>query len=452
MQDRLAAGPAGVAAGTVTESVPNHTKWFAQAGIVFALIPYIGVGALPSDTQPVAFIVAAVGVGLLLMGSRLRVSYLALPLVVMALLATVSLILQGAFDDTGYIWLARSYYGYISAPVIVTFFLYYFRVLRSEEIARAVDVALVAIFVGFLLNGLGLTWLIQVFVNRSIVPDPSMARGLASLFPEMGFVSEQMAMCFFCYVLIGHVTKTRVVAIVAASVIAAAGQMFIVFAHVVLAYGLASVLLVFLRKGLSVRSVTSLMLAGVLVSGFMSAHQVIAADLIRLGFPSRGITAISGIIKDGRTFIGRDEGMMDKLAGTLQAAATLRDNPAAFKLAATADKELHIATVGQTYARLLRVLFDSDILMFQRRPSTALGLWIIEFGVVGLLAALSVVGLLLWRAARARKAAQCAALWASLFLIQVLFIKIQLANPSLWLLSALIWVRASKSSVLSSQS
>lgn len=38
-------------------------------------------------------------------------------------------------------------------------------------------------------------------------------------------------------------------------------------------------------------------------------------------------------------------------------------------------------------------------------------------------------------------------MWASLFLIQVLFIKIQLANPSLWLLSALIWMAASASSM-----
>ena len=112
--------------------MPAYAKWLAQAGIVFALIPYIGIGALPSDTQPVAFIVAAIGVGLLLVGSRLRVSYLLLPLVVMALLATVSLILRGAFDDIGYIWLTRSYYGYVSAPVIVTFFLYYLRVLRQE--------------------------------------------------------------------------------------------------------------------------------------------------------------------------------------------------------------------------------------------------------------------------------------------------------------------------------
>ena len=90
--------------------------------------------------------------------------------------------------------------------------------------------------------------------------------------------------------------------------------------------------------------------------------------------------------------------------------------------------------------------------MFQRRPSTALGLWIIEFGVVGLLAALSLVGLLLWRAVRAPKEAQLAVLWASLFLTQVLFIKIQLAKPSLWLLSALTWMSAASLSERSASS
>ncbi len=98
------------------------------------------------------------------------------------------------------------------------------------------------------------------------------------------------------------------------------------------------------------------------------------------------------------------------------------------------------------------MLFDSDMLRFHRRPSTALGLWLVEFGVVGLLAALSFVGLLLWRAFRAGRETPLGVLWASLFLIQVLFIKIQLANPSLWLLSALIWMTASRCSVRSSQS
>ncbi len=77
---------------------------------------------------------------------------------------------------------------------------------------------------------------------------------------------------------------------------------------------------------------------------------------------------------------------------------------------------------------------------------------LIGFGVVGLLVALSFIGLLLWCAFRASREMQPAILWASLFLIQVLFIKIQLANPSLWLLSALIWMTASKWSVLSNQS
>jgi len=272
------------------------------------------------------------------------------------------------------------------------------------------------------------------------------ARGLAGFFGEPSYISEQMAIFFFCYLLTGQITRVRVAAIVAASVASAAGQMFITLAHVVLAYGLAAALLSFVRQGLSLRSMTRLSLVGVLVAGFVSFHEVIAADLIRVGFPTRGITAISRIISDGPSYIGQEEGLMDKLAGTLQAAATLRDNPAVFKLATMADRDVYPETVSRTYARLLRVLFDSDMLRFQRRPSTALGLWIIEFGVVGLAMALSLVGVLLWRGIRARKAAQFTVLWASLFLIQVLFIKIQLANPSLWLLAALTWMGAASQS------
>ena len=452
MQDRVAVGQTGVVMSAATGSVPGYAKRLAQAGIFFALMPYLGVAVLPSDTQPVAFVIATVGVGLLLAGSRLRLAYLTLPLLVMALLATVSLILRSGFDDVGYIWLARSYYGYASAPVLVTFFLYYLRVLRREEIARVIDVALAVVFIGFLLNALGLSWIIQGLVNRAVFPGyVAGARGLASFFAEPSNISEQMAMCFFCYVLTGQVTKTRVAAIVAAMVISAAGQMFVIVAHVVLAYGLASGLLVFVRKGLPVSTVTRFTLAGVLVAGFISFNQVIAADLIRVGFPTRGITAISRIIEEGRTYIGRDVGIMNKVAAPLQVPATLRDNPFVFKLAASVDPRFR-ETIGRTYPRLLRVLFDSDKMLFQTRPSTALGLWVIEFGVLGLLVALSFMGLLLWHALRASWERQLAVLWASLFLIQVLFIKIQLANPSLWLLSALIWTTASEGSGLSRQS
>ena len=234
MQDRVAVGQESVATSAVTGQVPVYAKRLAQAGIFFALMPYIGVSVLPSDTQPIAFVIATFGVGLLLVGSRLRLAYLTLPLLVMALLATVSLILRAGSDDVGYIWLARSYYGYASAPVIVMFFLYYLRVLRQEEIARAIDVALAVVFVGFLLNALGLSWIIQGFVNRAVFPGFVVgARGLASFFAEQSNISEQMAMFFFCYLLTGQVTKRRVAAIVTASVFSAAGQMFVILAHVI---------------------------------------------------------------------------------------------------------------------------------------------------------------------------------------------------------------------------
>jgi len=426
-------------------AVPAYVRWLAQAGIFFALMPYIGIGALPSDTQPFAFLAAALGL-VLLWRTPPRVAYLTLPLIVMAVLATVSLILRGAFDDIGYLWLIRSYYGYVSAPVIVTFFLYYLRVLRNDQIARVVDVALVVAFLGFVLNVLGFTWVIQSVVNRAVfVGAAASSRGIPSFFVEQSRVSEQMAFFFFCYLLTGQVTRLRAAALVVAALLAAAGQMFIIAGHIVLAYAAAAAVLVLVRRGISVRSATRLTLAGAVVVAFVSFHEVIAADLIRIGFPTRGITAISSIIDRGGAFIGRDQGMMDKLAGILQAAATLVDNPVTFKLAATADPGFR-ATVEPTYAYLSRILFDSTLLRFARRPSTALGLWVLEFGIVGLIAALTFVVLLLRRAVGAPNEVQVRVLWASFFLAQVLFVKLTLANPSLWLMSALIWA-ASRPSV-----
>ena len=80
--------------------------------------------------------------------------------------------------------------------------------------------------------------------------------------------------------------------------------------------------------------------------------------------------------------------------------------------------------------------------MHPRRVSSALGTWIVEFGVLGLLAAVSFIVMLVRRCVRADQARLLPVLWAALFLVQILFVLLPLANPSLWLLAALIWVTA----------
>jgi predicted MFS family arabinose efflux permease len=54
--------------------------------------------------------------------------------------------------------------------------------------------------------------------------------------------------------------------------------------------------------------------------------------------------------------------------------------------------------------------------------------------------------MLIRRGVRADRTRSRPVLWAILFLVQVLFLAVPLANPSLWLLAALIWVTATPQS------
>ena len=426
-------------------SAPSWIRVIGWTGIFFAAMPYIGLSVLPSDVQPLAFIISAAGAGLLLLGvpSRVRhIPYLVVPLCVMALLATVSLALRIAAEDVGYVWLLRSYYGYIGAPIILTFFVQYLRILPSEDLARVLDVALGVVFTGFVLNALGLTWVIQAVVNRAVfVGFIGNARGFTSFFAEQNFISSQMAFFFFSYLLVGRLTKLRLAALVTAAALSMAGQLFVTLGQIVLAYALMMGVVVFVRRGLSLRALTHLGLAAVGVAWFLSFHDVVAQDVRRTGLPARGITAVSKIIEAGPSYIGQDPGVFYRLSGALQAGATLVDNPLNFRLAATVDPEFH-GTIRRTYTWISLALFDSTSPSFSLRVPSALGTWIVEFGVLGLLAAVSFIVMLVRRCMRANRRQALPALWAALFLVQVLFLALPLANPSLWLLAALIWVTA----------
>ena len=320
---QIASDPGSLEADVTGGGVPAWTRVIGGTGIFLSVMPYIGVSSLPSDVQPLSFIVACAGVGLLVLSvpSRIRhVPWLVVPLCVMALLATISLVFRIVAQDIEYMWLVRSYYGYIAAPVIFTFFVHYLRMLESKDIARALDVALGVVFAGYILNALGLTWIIQAVVNRAIfVGFVGNARGFTSFFAEQSFISIQMAFLFFCYLLVGRLTKPRLVAVVFAAFLSAAGQMFVTIGEVVLAYVLMMGVAALVRRGVRVRGLTHLGLAAIVIAWFIMFHDVVAQEVRRVGLPTRGITAISKIIETGPAYIGQDPGVFYRIAGVLQA-------------------------------------------------------------------------------------------------------------------------------------
>jgi hypothetical protein len=445
---QIAPDPGSLEVDVTGANVPAWIRVIGGTGIFLSVMPYIGVSSLPSDIQPLSLIVACAGVGLLVLSvpSRIRhVPWLVVPLCVMALLATISLVFRIVAQDIEYMWLVRSYYGYIAAPVIFTFFVHYLRMLESKDIARALDVALGVVFAGYILNALGLTWIIQAVVNRAIFVGFDHGRGFTSFFAEQSFISIQMAFLLFCYLLVGRLTKPRLVAVVIAASLSAAGQMFVTLGEVLLAYVLMIGVVALVGRGIRVRWLTRLGLAAIVIALFLMYQDVVAQVANRAGLPTRGITVVSKLIETGPAYIGQDTGVFYRIAGVLQAGATLVENPLNFRLAAASDLDFR-ETIQPTYAWLSLALFDDSTPVYSRRVSSSLGTWIIEFGVVGLLAAVSFIVMLIRRGVRADRTRSQPVLWAILFFVQVLFLAVPLANPSLWLLAGLIWVTATPQS------
>ncbi|PTB85087.1 hypothetical protein C9988_02670 [Pseudidiomarina aestuarii] len=81
-----------------------------SAFLFFTLMPYIGIGYLPSDVQPIAIILAAIIVSLELIKSNFKLSSIGLILFIPIILATVSILLY-LFDvyqvELGFIKIVR---------------------------------------------------------------------------------------------------------------------------------------------------------------------------------------------------------------------------------------------------------------------------------------------------------------------------------------------------------
>lgn len=425
---------------SVAAGSKRNVKYVAQAAIFFSLMPYIGFTFLPTDVQPIAFLVCSLGVAPLLATGRLPLYWVALPLWAMSGIATLSLLALIGSGEAEHLMLLRSYYGYVAAPIIVTFMLYYLRFVSGAEIARAIDLALAVALAGFVLNMVGLTWVIQLVVNRAVAEEFfGGARGLTGFFPEPSRVSEQMAGFFFAYLLTGQLTRLRTAGVVAATFVSAAGQMFVVFGHLILGYILALLMVFVLSGGLSKVAALRFAIVGVTLVAVLVLREPLTDALIAAGFPSRGLSAVGDILRMRLSYVGQDEGILFKISGVLHAAATLGDNPTSFQLAAAADPGF-AATIERGYAALIQAIFGTTLLVYPSRTYSALGTWIVDFGLIGLVTALWFIGILLYRGLLAKAKTRLHVLWASFFLAQVFFVKVALANPALWFLAALIWV------------
>jgi hypothetical protein len=410
--------------------------------LFFALMPNIGLGALPSDTQPFAFLLACVGFMQMVQVNGSRASVIAVPFIVMAFLASLSAAVAYVLQVHSSVDLLRYYYGYISAPIIVGYLVFKLPSVANGVVVKVVDAVLVVTALGMVLQLVGLASIINVLVNRSVYVDVTeSARGFTSFYSEQSRVSIHLGIVAMIYLLEGSLTGKRIVVIASLSFLSFAGQVGVVLSQLTLA-ALASIVLYALwhlsakKKHLMVAAAASLSLITLVL-----AAEPVMAVLASGGLPTHGFNRALRVMELGGSYIANDAGIIVKLSGLFQAVSSLWERPIAFALGAPAT-EGYAESISATYANLSMFFMGHARLAFPDRLYSAFGTWVVDFGVIGVLSMVTVHALILQRIFRGGRRVQIATLLAYVFWSMVTILQVALANPALWALLALLWTRA----------
>ncbi|PTB86713.1 hypothetical protein C9939_03360, partial [Pseudidiomarina aestuarii] len=321
-----------------------------SAFLFFTLMPYIGIGYLPSDVQPIAIILAAIIVSLELIKSNFKLSSIGLILFIPIILATVSILLY-LFDvyqvELGFIKIVRVIAAYSTPFLIVSASLILLMRISFEKIKKTLDVILVITCFGFFINFLGLTEVIQLFVSRAIFDSDLSARGFTSFYPEPSRISEQMALYLCVYLSIGALTLKRLFLISVISLMSFSGQFFVMFSIVLLSFIFSLLFSVeWLRYKSSAWNMAKFFVPSVLsIILLVQFSDEVLSHLIELGIPVRGASAVLAIVNEGSRALSNDYGAIIKLSGVVYSLSTIASAPMNFQVSSI-DSELFRFTIS----------------------------------------------------------------------------------------------------------
>lgn len=366
--------------------------------IFFLLMPYIGYGGLPSDVQPFAMAFALLAMAFLVVQRKPMVCSWALSGTFCVLLcALVSLIATLAIDevsvDNKFIVLARALYGYLT-PVVV--FCYVSLVISSRLPANWVaicDFIIGITLLGFLMNIIGLTEIIQIFVSRAgFEGGLGGNRGLTSFYPEQSRVSVQAVYLAIIYLWQGRLNALRISLLLLCGLLSFAGQFFINIIVLIIAICMVSIVRT-LKSG-----TLKLWILGAQVFGVVVASTILyiatnhAEYLISLGLPSRGINAIANISESGINYIGSDHGLLFKISGLIQGIAILIIDPFRFQIS-TSAYFIYDENLFNLYREILISWISAEYYPTPIKSFSVFGSYVSDFGVLGL----CVIGLIIYK-------------------------------------------------------
>lgn len=406
-------------------------KYSFQLLTIFTLLnPYIGLSIFPSDTQPFAVLLSLLYI-VSYFWNRKKILFpkVALPFLALLLFSISSFIIKIIAINTDLIDNIRYLYSYIT-PFIIILFIYTIRnnIKIVDLTKKAVDIFIFFCFLGFLFNFLDID-IPKYFVNRARFEDISHGRGLTGFFPEQSRVSEQCSIIFFIYYLVVGISLPRFFCLLLIATVSFAGQFFIQIFFIFLSFVCAQFIL---RQRLKILFLKiNLLLFASLSSYYLFIN--VADMLINLGVPSRGVVAIKILLTQGIYGWSEDSGIIIKTSGLFSMISTILSVPLNFQVGSFSNPDF-IDSISTSYSHVQNFVFNNSIPKIPSRVYSALGLYIVDFGIIGLMA-VSYILILLFNGLRKRK---FIIIWSSIFLFFCLFVKLNLANPTLWFLFALI--------------
>lgn len=353
----------------------------------FIVMPYLGIGGLPTDVQPFALPLSVLS--LIVMAATngsIKVTGASFVLMLALMLACLGFVLGTPIQFRDFFYDLRALYGYINSLFIFLFFTNYLLKTDRSGPCWVADIALAVTFFGFFLNIVGQTQLIQLVVSRAEFEYDGMsdfARGLTSFFPEQSRLSNQMVLLICLYYAIGRLNLTRLALVILMAALSASGQFFVNLSVLVAAFTLMALLSSGVTGHLRARIYGVLLVVAGLFGFFLYYVYNHTEDLVAIGFPIRGIEAFREILSLNLYALGQDYGFLFKISGPLQGMAATWAAPFSFELGQTFYFQGNIDYVS-TYEGILNWIFQPDRIPYPERAFSIFGAWFGDFKLIGL--------------------------------------------------------------------
>ena len=344
-----------------------------QLAIFLSLFPEIGFIRFPSDAQPYFLIVMLLGL-ILNLKKGFQFSVLLTPFLIIFLFSSFSFFIT-FFNSTNVFTLFRSYFGYLSS-FIVMFFLFRFRhFFISDIVVPILDFSIKFIYLGFILNLVGLNSIVRLLVNRAEFRFDG-ARGLVSFYSEQAQMVTACFVLLFLYLHFNRLTFKRGFFVILAILLSASGQAFIEILLFSFFYFLSYILFVFYKLRLS----TKIFKISLIAIFFLF---LLNYGINNLNFNFRVFELFRNFdVSKGLYLLGSDYSMTWKVQGFFLAISTIIADPLNFQISSLTETNV-MDRLYEAHYSVYDYFFGVSYPRFGDRVYSAFGSWIVDFGILG---------------------------------------------------------------------